>query len=186
MRRFYWFLSGYLVFMVVAYIAVWVSTYSLARFTMTFSNAKKLDITICNPTNNEVVFYDGLRFGHNDPFLDSSLIKIEYRTSDGAVNTVKKADPTSLGGGHSVVEKNKIASHECRSKKADVKPYFLSLERNINKYKQRQGLEEIDIVAFRVEVTLFKYYSDKIKYGMRTYESDWFELPASPVDASRI
>ena len=184
MKRFYWFLSGYLIFMVFAYIVVWVSTYSVARFTMTFSYAKKLDITICNPTNNEVVFYDGLRFGHNDPFLDNYLIKIEYRTSDGEEHTVKKAKPKSLGGGNSVVEKNQISAHECLSKKADVKPYFLSLERSLNKHKQRQGLEEIDIVAFRVEVTLFKYYSDKFKYGMRTYESDWFELPSPPVGSN--
>jgi len=126
-----------------------------------------------------MIFYNGLRFGHSDQFLDNHLIVIEYRISDGAEFTVKKADPNTLGGSHSIVEKNQMLSKECLSKKSEIKGYLLNLENKINMHKKRQNMEEIEIVAFRVKVKIFKYYSKRFKFGTRSYQSDWFELPSS-------
>lgn len=184
MKKFHVFIGIYICFLFIAYLAYWQSAYSIKHFSVQFEHKNELEVSLCNPTNNDMTFYDGLGFGQNNSFLDNYVFHITYKTSDGDVVTLKKAQPGTPGMPSANIRKGNITAGECLRKKDNIKNYLGRLETKLNKTARMRSMEEIDIIAFRVRVVVYKYYSSYIKVGTKSFESPWFELENSATQSS--
>lgn len=176
MKKIHVFIGIYICFLFIAYLAYWQSAYSIKHFSMQFNYQNELTVSLCNPTNNSMAFYDGLGFGQNTGFLDNYVFHITYKTSVGEIVTLKKAQPGSPGMPSANIKKGNITAGECLRKKDNIKNYLGRLETKLNKTARMRSAEEIEITAFRVRVVVYKYYSSYFQIGAKSFESPWFEL----------
>ncbi len=185
MKKIHIFIGIYICFLFIAYLAYWQSAYSIKHFSMQFNYQNELTVSLCNPTNNSMTFYDGLGFGQNTSFLDNYVFHITYKTSEGEVVTLKKAQPGSPGVPSANIKKGNITAGECLRKKDNIKNYLGRLETKLNKTARMRSAQEIEIVSFRVRVVVYKYYSSYFKIGAKSYESQWFDLVSNPSSESK-
>lgn len=148
------------------------------ELTVKFELDDLLKIELCNPTNNEIIFFDGLDFGHSFTGLMSDVISIEYKTLSGRRD--KQTRFYGAGDFFIGITEKRILPRTCLQKNADIRAHLKTKAFNNAASYVFNNIEEVlkkeTIVGFRMRINLYESYPAEGQREGKFFDSPWFDI----------
>ncbi len=143
--------------------------------TMSFSlkNEDDVEIKVCNPTDADITFFDGIFFDEDYPRTDA--ISIEYNPLRWRTEIISHPFRAPVSDFMKVATEKKITAKTCLSKDFDVMQRLRYVQEDLNKDSPTGN---VVIESFRVRVVLYEKYHllGQGQWDGKIFESPVFEL----------
>lgn len=160
---------------------------------LTFSLDDTLKIEVCNPTNKDIHFYDGLGFGSQTTDLYSHTFSLEYEIyrSEFPRRSTDAFRGPLLGpfDFHSPIKKIMLSPKTCLLKNADIRHLLNAIGShnatffyNDKEHEYNDRLQNETITGFRIRINLYDTYSKNGKRTGQFFDSQWFDISKSQKD----